>query len=268
MAPWRFLNTGRADGMTNMAVDEAILKGVGRGSSPPTVRVYAWDPPAVSTGYAQDVAREIDIAACLRRGVDVVRRPTGGRAVLHAGELTYAVVGLSGLAPLGSTIRETYRAIARALLEGLLELGIEGDLERVGTAAARRGRGASPPCFVSSGRFEIVVRGKKLVGSAQRRVGRAVLQHGSLLIDGTHAGLADVIAVDDEAARRRVRELLRAKTTDLCSILERPVSFDEIARALRTGFERSWGFRLRESGLSEPEEEAARSLASGYVIGA
>lgn len=266
MEPWRFLNTGPADGVTNMAVDEALLLGVSRGDSPPTVRVYSWDPPTVSTGYAQDLTRELDLAACARRGFGIVRRPTGGRAVLHAGELTYAVAGPSGRPPLGATIHETYRAIAEALLPALRQLGVEADLERVGTGVSGRGRAASAPCFMSSGRFEIVVEGRKLVGSAQRRVGRGVLQHGSLLIDGTHAEIADVIAIDGEAARLRIREILRAKTTDLSTILDRRVSFDEVAAAVKRGFERAWGLKLRDEGLRDPEREAAQSLATEYLI--
>jgi lipoate-protein ligase A len=265
MEAWRFLNTGPADGATNMAVDEALLLGLNRGESPPTVRVYSWDPPTVSTGYSQNLARELDLPACARKGFGIVRRPTGGRAVLHAGELTYAVLGPSGRAPLGTTILETYRAIADALLAALEVLGVRADLERVGTGPSGRGRGVSAPCFMSSGRFEVVVGGRKLVGSAQRRVGRGVLQHGSLLIDGTHADIADVIALDGKAARVRLKELLLAKTTDLSGILGRRVSFEEVAAAVRSGFERAWGFQLREEGLRDAERKAVRLLATEYL---
>jgi lipoate-protein ligase A len=265
---WRFLNTGLADGATNMAVDEALLVGVMKGVSPPTVRVYGWVPPTVSTGYSQDPSRELDLAACARAGVGVVRRPTGGRAVLHAGELTYSVIGPSGRRPLGGTIRETYAAIAGALLAGLKELGVRAELARLGGEPAQRGRGASRPCFTSSGRFEIVVGARKLVGSAQRRVGGGVLQHGSLLLDGRHADLADLLKLGSEAARRRVRRELESKTTDLAAVLGRRVSFAEVAPAVKRGFERSWGLTLRESGLSNEEAEAAGSLATEYVIGA
>lgn len=265
MQRWRFLNTGSADGATNMAVDEALLLGVGRGSSPPTVRVYSWEPPTVSTGRSQDLTRELDLAACAARGFGIVRRPTGGRAVLHSGELTYAVAAPSGRPPLGSTIQETYRAIADALLEGLRLLGVDADLERVGTGASREGRGPSAPCFVSSGRFEVVVGGRKLVGSAQRRGGRGVLQHGSLLTDGTHAEIAGVLAID-EAARGRIRDLLIAKTTDLSSLLKRRVPFAEVAAAVRAGFERAWAVELRDEGLREAEREVVRTLATECLI--
>jgi len=114
-----------------MAADEAILEGVDRGSSPPTLRVYAWEPPTVSIGHSQKASVELDLEACRRRGFGVVRRPTGGRAVLHAGELTYSVVGRSGEPPLGGTIAESYKAIADGLLLGLEQLGVRAELAAV-----------------------------------------------------------------------------------------------------------------------------------------
>lgn len=265
MGGWRFLNTGFRDGATNMAIDEALLVGVERGTSRPTVRVYGWRPPAVSTGYSQDISRELDLAACKRAGVGVVRRPTGGRAVLHAGELTYSVVGRAGQPPLGSTIMETYLAVASALLAGLRELGVTAELARVPTEARRSAGGASPPCFVSSGRFEIVVGGRKLVGSAQRRVGRAVLQHGSLLMDDRHVRLAELLALPDDRARARVRRSLAAKTTDLRAILGGPLTFEKVARAVGNGFARAWRVDLDEEPLTDVERRAVEELATGYV---
>jgi len=265
MNGWRFLNTGPASGAVNMAVDEAILAGVTRGTSPPTVRVYAWDPPTVSTGYAQDLSAELDLVACAKSGVGVVRRPTGGRAVLHAGELTYSVVGESGEPPLGASIMEAYGAIAAALVAGLRSLGVSAELAAVPTASRVRNGGASPPCFVSAGRFEIVVDGKKLIGSAQRRVGRGVLQHGSLLTDERHEDLADLLRIDD-GSRDVVRRALRRKTTTLGQLLGRAVAFDEVATAVRLGFEEAWGVVLTEAPLSDGESEESQGLATGYVV--
>lgn len=266
MSSWRFLNSGRSDGATNMAVDEAILEGVDRGSSPPTLRVYAWEPPTVSTGHSQKASVELDLEACRKRGFGVVRRPTGGRAVLHAGELTYSVVGRSGEPPLGGTIAESYEAIANGLLLGLEELGVCAELAAV--AAAPRGRGeVAPPCFVSAGRFEIVVAGRKLIGSAQRRSGAAVLQHGSLLTDGTHVQLADVLRVRKEVDRAAIRRTLVSKTTNLAAILSRSLEFEELACAMRVGFERAWGITLGDGTLTERESEAARRLTTEYDAG-
>ncbi len=266
MSSWRFLNSGPSDGATNMAVDEALLEGVERGSSPPTLRVYAWAPPTVSTGHSQKASIELDLEACRKRGFGVVRRPTGGRAVLHAGELTYSVVGSSGEPPLGRSIAESYQAIAGGLLLGLAELGVSAELAAVDTACRGRGE-VAPPCFVSAGRFEVVVAGRKLIGSAQRRSGTAVLQHGSLLTDGTHVQLADVLRVRAEADRAAIRRTLASKTTDLAAILSRPVEFEELACAVRAGFERAWGFTFATGALSERESEAVRRLATEHNAG-
>jgi lipoate-protein ligase A len=249
-----------------MAVDDAILEGVNRGSSPPTLRVYAWEPPTVSTGHSQKASVELDLEACRRRGFGVVRRPTGGRAVLHAGELTYSVVGRSGEPPLGGTIGESYRAIANGLLSGLEQLGVCAELAAVATAHRDRG-GVAPPCFVSAGRFEVVVSGRKLIGSAQRRLGAAVLQHGSLLTDETHVQLADVLRVDKEADRAAIRRTLVSKTTNLTAILSRSLGFEELAYAMRVGFERAWGITFVDGALSERESEAVRRLTTEYDAG-
>lgn len=267
MSVWRFLNTGSRDGATNMAVDEALLACVSRGASPPTVRVFGWVPPAVSIGHSQDPAAEVDVDACERAGVGIVRRPTGGRAVFHAGELTYSVVGPSGPAPLGATITEAYRAIGEALVAGLAALGVTADLEETGTDPGIRRGGASPPCFVSSGRYEVVVGGRKLIGSAQRRLGRGVLQHGSVLIDSRHAGLADLIPSLTVAEREAVRRSLEGRTTTLEGILGRPVAFDEVAAAVRTGFAAAWGVELPEGALTDSEELMVEELATACVVG-
>jgi lipoate-protein ligase A len=266
MSVWRFLDTGLRDGATNMALDEALLACVSRGASPPTVRVFGWLPPTVSIGHSQSPDTEIDLDACARAGVGVVRRPTGGRAVFHAGELTYSVVGASGTAPLGATIMEAYRAIGEALVASLAALGVAACLEETGTDPGIRRGGASPPCFVSSGRFEVVVDGRKLVGSAQRRVGSGVLQHGSLLIDARHAGLADLLPSLTAAEREAVRRSLEARTTTLERALGRPVAFGEVAVAVRKGFAEAWGIELPEGALTDSEERLAATLASTYAI--
>ncbi len=265
MASWRFLNSGALDGTTNMAIDEALLVGVNRGGTQPTVRVFAWDPPTVSLGYSQRVEEEFDLGAVREAGFGIVRRPTGGRAVLHAGELTYSVVGPAGEPPLGTSIMQAYEAIARALAAGLGLLGIRVELAQVRTEAVARG-GAAPPCFASAGRYEIVVDGRKLVGSAQRRVGRGVLQHGSLLTDPTHERISEVMLLDDARRRERVRRLLASKTTNLSALLGRPVGFPEVAEAVREGFARAWGVSLHEAGLTAEEEETAKTLATEYAV--
>ncbi|MGI6558920.1 MAG: lipoate--protein ligase family protein [Limnochordia bacterium] len=164
----------------NMAVDEAIMTMVGRKDSPPTLRIYAWQPPGLSLGYFQR-SEEVDLAACRSRGVDVVRRPTGGRAILHDQEVTYSLSLPEDLPWLPRGVTEAYRLIAGGLVRGLQAPGGPRrkwplpPTARPAGSLARRPLASMPPVG-----YEIVARGRKLVGSAQTRRRRAVLQHGSI----------------------------------------------------------------------------------------
>src|SRR5437879_9321497 len=182
---WRLLVTESTDGATNMAIDEVLWRGRQAGTSPPTVRFFGWDPPTVSLGYGQPLDDSVDVAACRRLGVGLVRRPTGGSAIYHDGperELTYSV--LADGTDLGGAgdLLETYRWIAVALLRGLNALGARAEMIPTG-----RGLGPDPAfCFARTGAFEIEAGGRKLVGSAQRRLGTSFLPHGAVLL-GVHA---------------------------------------------------------------------------------
>jgi lipoyl(octanoyl) transferase len=176
---WRVLSDGPRDGPWNMAVDEAIAHAVGARQVPPTVRFYAWDGPTVSLGRFQDARGVVAPDARDRRGIGVVRRPTGGRAVLHDDEVTYSVC-----APLDDTwgrvsVAESFRLIGAGLVLGLRRLGVAASL---GDADDDGARDRSTACFQSRRLPAVVATGRKLVGSAQRRWERALLQHGSLLL--------------------------------------------------------------------------------------
>ncbi len=178
---WRFLHNGPADGPWNMAVDEAIARAVGDGLAPATLRFYEWSPPTVSLGYLQRAPGGVDLQACRRHGIGLVRRITGGRAVLHADELTYSVaVPLQG--PWRSlSVLEVFARISNGLIAGLKHLGVEASL---GGPRAQAGDGPeSGACFLLHRMPAILVGGRKLLGSAMRRWGRYLLQHGSLLLD-------------------------------------------------------------------------------------
>ena len=122
---WRFLDTGFSTGYENMAIDEAVFKSCQEKTSPPTIRIYGWTPPAVSLGYFQKAENAVDLEACKRNGVDVVRRLSGGRAVLHHHELTYSVICREGTSPLGSSVLETYKTISECLISTLKGLGLQ-----------------------------------------------------------------------------------------------------------------------------------------------
>jgi lipoyl(octanoyl) transferase len=243
---WRLVVTEPCDGATNMAIDEAMWRGRQAGTSPPTLRFFAWSPPTVSLGYGQPLDRHVDAAACRRLGVGVVRRPTGGSAIYHDGpdrELTYSVVATAGDLGVSADLLETYRWIGRALVRGLHALGAAAEMVPTG-----RGLGRDPAfCFARTGAYEIEIGGKKVVGSAQRRQGTSFLQHGAVML-GVDAPRLHVLFPTTRAP-------LDSMTTLEAAIGTRP-TFDDVAAALRDAFETEHGLRFAPGGLTD--EECAR----------
>jgi len=227
-ARWRLLNTGEADGATNMATDEAILRAVAAGLVPPTLRFYAWQPACLSLGQAQSLA-DVDEPACQARGYHVVRRPTGGRAILHTDELTYSVTAPEDEPRVAGGIVESYRQLSEGLLAGLRELGVPGSEAHHPDAANPRAE-VNPVCFQVPSTYEITVGGKKLVGSAQVRREGVVLQHGALPLVGDIARICAVLSQHTDPAR------VRARAATVADILGRAVSFDEAVSAMTRGF--------------------------------
>jgi lipoate-protein ligase A len=216
-----FVDSGFASGDEQMETDRALLEALGGGRSGPVFRVYGWKPPAVSLGFHQDPDREVDRALVEARGYGLVRRPTGGRAILHADELTYAVVARIDDTDFGGSVRESHLAISRVFKDALRRLGVPATLAceegrpalPVGAASPRRrDAGAAPPCFATAAGAELLVGGRKILGSAQRRAGDVFLQHGSLLLSDAHLELADFLRVADRAEAHR---LLMKTTTSL-----------------------------------------------------
>jgi lipoate-protein ligase A len=249
---WRLVVTEACDGATNMAIDEALWRGRQAGSSPPTLRFFAWAPPTVSLGYGQRLDRHLDVEACRRLGVGVVRRPTGGSALYHDGperELTYSVSATAEDLGVSADLLDTYRWIGRALVRGLEALGAAAEMVPTG-----RGLGRDPAfCFARTGAFEIEVGGKKLVGSAQRRQGTSFLQHGAILlaVDAPRLG----------ALFPTTRDPLASLTTLEAATGRRP-TFEEVAAALRTAFEVEHGLRLVPGGLTDEETARVEHLVS------
>jgi len=223
------IRDGAGTGAHNMAVDTARSVALDRGEIPPTLRLYGWDPPALSIGYHQ-AEEDFDAEKLRAAGIDLVRRPTGGRAILHWHELTYSVVlPLSAGSP-----RDLYMKIHEALLGGIRGLGITAGLG--GSDEGLRASYTSPgglACFSSSVRSEIQADGKKLAGSAQRKIGSAILQHGSFLLGPQHRRLAEFILGGTN--RGDLADFI-SKTTEAETILGRPVSFAEAAASVEESF--------------------------------
>jgi lipoate-protein ligase A len=192
---WKFLDTGAGSGEQNMSVDEELLARAQAGDATPVLRFYTWDPPAVSLGRFQKSETAVDAAACRQRGFDIVRRVTGGRAVLHHRELTYSVVARTDHPLFPSDILGTYKIIAQGLMAGFRNIGIDAEMVSHGgrNAPLVNKNSKNPSCFSSPSWYEIVVGGRKIAGSAQRRLSAAFLQHGSILISYDPAIEAEVI---------------------------------------------------------------------------
>jgi lipoate-protein ligase A len=220
-----------------MAVDAALLADVEAGRSGPVFRLYTWQPFAVSIGYHQDPARELDLEAVAACGFDVVRRPTGGRALLHAGELTYAVAAPIADPALGGGLAVSHARISDVFRTALVALGVPAEFAgrgvgagEVGEPPARAG-GVAAPCFAAATRSELVVRGRKILGSAQRRGRTAFLQHGSLMLGPGHLELANLLRLAPEE-RARWRTRLAAATTSVAEEAGRAVTAGELREAV------------------------------------
>ena len=233
---WQVLDTGAGTGAFNMRLDEELARALQAGGGKPTLRLFRWAPWAISLGHHQS-AGDIDREACSRDGVDIVRRPTGGRAILHAQELTYSVVMYAGR----RSILDVYNEISRALVRGLGLFGVRVSLQKAQPDFQEAYRHASSiPCFTSSARYEIEWEGRKLVGSAQRRFGEGeedvVLQHGSILCGPAHRRLTEYVAVRDPGLLERLRREMAGKTVDLSAILGKPVDPAALAPPILEGF--------------------------------
>lgn len=253
---WRLLITPPARGAWNMAVDEALLEAAGSGQSLPTLRLYAWNPPCLSLGYAQSFA-EVDLVRLQARGWEVVRRATGGRAILHTDELTYSVTAPPEEPRVAGTVLESYQRLARALLWAVHALGLPVEVEE---HAAPSSAAPGPVCFEVPSAYEIVVGGKKLVGSAQARKKAGVLQHGTLPLSGDLTRITQALVFPDEMARAAAAEKLLTRATTAESVLGQVLPWETAAQAFVEGFERQLGLTLVRGELTSAEQAHAEEL--------
>ena len=257
---WRFLDTGCHDAAFNMAVDEALLLSHEAGQSPPTLRVYTWTSSTLSLGYAQNVEKEVNVAACRQHGVTLVRRPTGGRAVLHDQEATYSVVMPLRLADREASVTEHYHRIGLALAAALRYAGLVVRLERPSVLAAAP-RSASPACFAALSRYELSATGRKLVGSAQKRGRRSLLQHGSIPLSMDRQRLFACLRVPAGQRAQLLREAY-ASMVAVNEVAPAPLDAAVLHRALRQGFADCLidGAELMDGDLSAAERRLAEDL--------
>lgn len=255
MRQWRLLYDLPMTGAQNMAIDEAIMTSVAAGDSPPTLRFYRWEPACLSLGYSQKWV-DADLEGLQQHGWDLVRRPTGGRAILHADELTYSVA-LPIDDPLAEgTIIESYRRISEALIAGVEQGGAALEAAR----QQKRSGEVGPICFEVPSHYEITYEGRKLIGSAQVRRRDGILQHGSLPLDGDLGRICDALTYPDEPAREAARAKIRDRAVTLSEVLRQPVDWDTAAAMIVAGFEKVFGIHFEPGVLSPTETAAAGQL--------
>jgi lipoate-protein ligase A len=242
-----------------MALDEAILDSVAQSKAPPTVRLYAWDPPCLSLGYSQP-ASDANRGELRSLGWDIIRRPTGGRAILHTDELTYSIAASEDHPLMRGGVLASYRRLRQGLVESLKAMSVTVDPETPGEPADYDRD--NPVCFEVPSAYEMTVSGRKILGSAQVRRKRAVLQHGTLPLSGDMGRICRVLAYKDEAARRLAEDRVRGKAITLEQALGRRLDWVQAAEAFSKGMEIGLGVALRrEEPLAIEHERALEILA-------
>ncbi|WP_379134921.1 biotin/lipoate A/B protein ligase family protein [Paenibacillus sp. sgz500958] len=277
MSMWRFVHTGNRTPAENMAIDEAMLTAHERGLVPPTVRFYGWNPATLSIGCFQQAAKEVDFDALRERGLGFVRRSTGGRAVLHDQELTYSIIVSENHPGIPASVVEAYRVLSMGLLFGFRKLGLDAHMSGVESTEAQtladehnrssqRGRPMSAACFDAPSKYELVVEGRKIAGSAQMRSKGVILQHGSILLELDSDLLFDVLHFTDPTDKQRMKKIFERKAVDINSCLQRkgqpPATIHNLEEAFHSGFAENLGTELIPGTLTEFEMELATQLAA------
>ncbi len=260
---WRLLlETEPRPGAWNMAIDRALMESAGERAAPPTLRLYQWAPPALSLGKGQP-ASVADLDRCRAAGVDVVQRPTGGWAILHTDELTYSVAAHAEEPAVAGALLEAYKTLSAGLIAGLRLLGLPAEQAPAPDASDKQGLVA---CFAVPYNNEITVNGLKLMGSAQSRNQRRLMQHGSLPLSGDVARAVDFLAFTDEAERESLRHRLREHATTASAAAGRAIAYLEAAEALWAGMAERLGVDFTPGALTPDELDRAAQLAGEVAI--
>ncbi|MCY7768321.1 lipoate--protein ligase family protein [Bacillus haynesii] len=260
---WRFIDSGRQDPAFNMALDEALLYWHSENKIPPTIRFYGWNPPTLSVGYFQNIEKEINLDAVKKHGLGFVRRPTGGRGVLHDQELTYSVIVSEEHPEMPKTVTEAYRVISEGILEGFRELGLDAYFAIPRTEKEKQSlkNPRSSVCFDAPSWYELVVEGRKVAGSAQTRQKGVILQHGSILLDLDEDKLFDLFIYKNDRLRERMQRNFKQKAVAINELTKDKVTIEEASEAFKKGFETGLNIHLEPYELTEEETEFVADLA-------
>ncbi|NPC93275.1 lipoate--protein ligase family protein [Bacillus sp. WMMC1349] len=260
---WRFINSGKQSPAFNMALDEALLYWHSQNQIPPTIRFYGWNPATLSVGYFQNIEKEVNLEAVKKYGLGFVRRPTGGRGVLHDQELTYSVIVSEEHPEMPKTVTEAYRVISEGVLEGFRKLGLEAYFAIPRTEKEKQSvkNPRSSVCFDAPSWYELVVEGRKVAGSAQTRQKGVILQHGSILLDLDEDMLFDLFLYQNDRVRERLQRNFKQKAVAINQLSSQKVNIEEAVLAFKKGFEKGLNINLQPYELTEEEMRFVEDLA-------
>jgi lipoyl(octanoyl) transferase len=257
---WRLIWSGAMTGAENMAQDEALLESVAAGQSEPVLRIYRWAPATVTLGYGQRGGAVVNLEACRKLGLDVVRRCTGGRAVLHDQELTYAVISRDTTAVFPGGILNNYRIIAQVLQRTMEQLGLDVTLASDRSRGSRGDGAEKSACFTAPGQFELLFKGCKLAGCAQKRMGDSFLQHGSVPVQVELDKLFLALNNNPDLAVTDGVELLAKYVGWINRWLDVPITIDVLEQNFVAQFSALLGVEFREDQLTRQEQERSAGI--------
>lgn len=262
MENWRLLPFQISNAFENMAVDEALFRALQEQGGPPTLRFYGWQRPTLSVGYFQNIKCEINLQRCAECGIEIIRRPTGGKAVLHDRELTYSVVSREESPFSPDDLIGNYQAICACLIQGFAELGIEvcmaGDCY-YNNKDENKNRGSI--CFACPAPFELLVRGRKICGSAQVRSRGCFLQHGSILLDFDAEKNGLLFSFSQDKGNGQEADL-DARITSVHTETEIFITAETLSKVMQRAFAEVWNVRLIQGKLTMEEETLKNDLMS------
>ncbi|QBP40924.1 lipoate--protein ligase family protein [Paenisporosarcina antarctica] len=259
---WYFINSGACRPSFNMALDEALLDWHSEGLLPPVIRFYRWNPATLSIGYFQNVAKEINMEEVKKHNLGFVRRPTGGRGVLHEHELTYSVIVSEDYPNMPRTVTEAYRVLSEGLLIGFQKLGLDAYFSVPDTEEKKSDlkNPKSAVCFDTPSWYELVVEGKKVAGSAQTRQKGVILQHGAILLDLDEDKLVSLFNYRSEEMKARVLRGLSEKAVAINRIRKTPATIEECIEAFKSGFAEGLNVNLEPYSLTNDQIEYVKAL--------
>lgn len=253
---WRLIIDPPASGSWNMAVDDSLLEAAQEDGYLPTLRLYSWNPPCLSLGHAQHI-REVDQEALKKMGWDLVRRPTGGRAILHIDELTYSITGNAEQPILQGGILESYQKISQAFIQMLQKYSLD---PRSREESQQTKSQIEPVCFEIPSNYEITVAGKKIIGSAQARRKNAILQHGAIPLSGDISRIIKVLSYTDEDSRRKAAQRVLLRATTIEDQTGKSVTWYQSAMDLVRAFEVTHNMVFINGKLREEETDSAKRI--------